>query len=231
MGCCDGLARFLLIVFNLIFWLTGAAILGVGVWFLVDKNINSYFDVLELDTEDPYFKYAAYILIAFGGFVFLVGFCGCCGAIRSSKCLLGFVDKKVDELLMKSLKTYPNSTTMASKWDFVQIQLECCGVKGPNDYDNITLSGNKAIPLSCCKLSNRNEAIENPASAVAKNATMCMEKKGDYIYSGGCKDKVLSMAQQYTMIIIAVGFSIGLLEFFGIVFAICLCRQAGKDED
>lgn len=34
-------------------------------------------------------KVGAYILIGFGAFVFLVGFCGCCGAIRRSKCLLG----------------------------------------------------------------------------------------------------------------------------------------------
>ena len=58
---------------------------------IADKNISSYFEVLNLDTHDQYFKYSSYILIAFGIFVFLVGFCGCCGAIRGSKCLLGFV--------------------------------------------------------------------------------------------------------------------------------------------
>lgn len=71
--------------------LSGAALLGVGIWFKVDKNINSYFDVVDVDTQDPYFDYAVYVLIGFGAFVFLVGFCGCCGAIRESKCLLGFV--------------------------------------------------------------------------------------------------------------------------------------------
>lgn len=58
---------------------------------IVDKNIGSYFEVLNIDTHDKFFRYAAYILIAFGVFVFLVGFCGCCGAIRGSKCLLGLV--------------------------------------------------------------------------------------------------------------------------------------------
>lgn len=57
----------------------------------MDKNINSYLDVIKVDTEDPYFDYAVYVLIAFGAFIFLVGFCGCCGALRESKCLLGFV--------------------------------------------------------------------------------------------------------------------------------------------
>ena len=71
--------------------MSGAAILGIGVWFLADKNVSSYFTVVQLDTDDLYFKLSSYILIGFGGFVFLVGFCGCCGAIRGSKCLLGFV--------------------------------------------------------------------------------------------------------------------------------------------
>jgi len=35
---------------------SAAAIMGVGVWMIVDKNISSYFEVLTLDTEDPYFK-------------------------------------------------------------------------------------------------------------------------------------------------------------------------------
>merc|ERR1711963_965312 len=40
--------------------------------------------------DEDTLRTAAYILIGFGAFVFLVGFCGCCGAIRRSKCLLGF---------------------------------------------------------------------------------------------------------------------------------------------
>lgn len=57
----------------------------------MDKNINFYLDVIEVDIEDSYFDYVVYVFIAFGVFVFFVGFCGCCGVVRESKCLLGFV--------------------------------------------------------------------------------------------------------------------------------------------
>lgn len=57
----------------------------------MDKNINFYLDVIEVDTEDLYFDYVVYVFIAFGVFVFFVGFCGCCGVVRESKCFLGFV--------------------------------------------------------------------------------------------------------------------------------------------
>ena len=70
--------------------LSGVAILGVGIWILADPNLEDYIEVIHT-TDQEYFKITAYILIAFGAFVFLVGFCGCCGAIRNSKCLLGFV--------------------------------------------------------------------------------------------------------------------------------------------
>ncbi|WAR01206.1 CD9-like protein [Mya arenaria] len=157
MGFCGGCFKALLIFFNIIFWLSGAAILGVGVWMIVDKNINSYFEVLNVDTHDQYFKYAAYMLIAFGVFVFLVGFFGCCGAIRGSKCLLGLVEKKVDDTLTKSIKEkYNISTTITEAWNVVQIQ---------------------KIPPTCCVLTNKNEAEEKPDSAKAKNLTACMELK------------------------------------------------------
>jgi hypothetical protein len=55
----------------------------------VDKSVLSDIEVLQVDTEDPLLEYAAYILIAMGAFVFLVGFLGCCGAIKESKCMLG----------------------------------------------------------------------------------------------------------------------------------------------
>ena len=70
--------------------LSGVAVLGVGIWILVDPDLQDYIDVIHV-TDEEYFKYAAYILIAFGAFVLVVGFCGCCGAIRNSKCMLGFV--------------------------------------------------------------------------------------------------------------------------------------------
>ena len=44
-------------------------------------------------TNTDQMRMVAYILIGVGVFIFIVGFFGCCGAIRESKCMLGMVSK------------------------------------------------------------------------------------------------------------------------------------------
>ena len=69
--------------------LSGAAILGVGIWLRVDKNAYKIFDLAQEAQGDSMFEVACYVLIGIGAFVFIVGFLGCCGAIKESKCMLG----------------------------------------------------------------------------------------------------------------------------------------------
>uniref|UniRef100_A0A673K9L3 CD9 antigen-like n=1 Tax=Sinocyclocheilus rhinocerous TaxID=307959 RepID=A0A673K9L3_9TELE len=77
--------KYLLFVFNFIFWLMGSLVLAVGLWLRLDPNTVS---LLEEGGPDTFFI-GVYILIAAGGLVMLVGFFGCCGAVRESQCLLG----------------------------------------------------------------------------------------------------------------------------------------------
>lgn len=45
----------------------------------------------EIVAANPLLITGAYILLAMGGLLFLLGFLGCCGAVRENKCLLLFV--------------------------------------------------------------------------------------------------------------------------------------------
>lgn len=89
MSCGVGCARMMLIIFNVIFWLSGLAVLAVGIWMLVDDTITEMVDFVNVDDDDNLLEYAAYLLIGIGAFAVCVGFCGCCGALRKSKWLLG----------------------------------------------------------------------------------------------------------------------------------------------
>lgn len=60
----------------------------------VDMNTrNLLYTFLFILTRTFYVPPGVYILIGAGGLVMLVGFFGCCGAVRESQCLLGSVSK------------------------------------------------------------------------------------------------------------------------------------------
>ncbi|KAI4902998.1 hypothetical protein NFI96_012028 [Prochilodus magdalenae] len=77
--------KYLLFFFNFIFWLSGSLVLALGLWLKFDSSTSS---LLNNGAPETFFI-AVYILIGAGGTMMLVGFFGCCGAVRESQCLLG----------------------------------------------------------------------------------------------------------------------------------------------
>lgn len=74
------------------FWLqlAGAAVLGVGIWVKVDSGsiLNFLQNVEQAPSELGQLLNVGYLLIAVGAVLLILGFLGCCGAIRESKCML-----------------------------------------------------------------------------------------------------------------------------------------------
>ena len=73
------------IEFVFLLQIAGAAILGIGIWTEIDPG---QFDAF---LGNSGYSLPAKILIAAGAFVMIVGFLGCCGAIRENRLLLGLV--------------------------------------------------------------------------------------------------------------------------------------------
>jgi len=101
--CVESISKILLIVMNIILFIGGGVIMIVGIIAYVDENLlfkltsllteklGDVFSDLEVLTQLDMFgliKNNAIILIAVGGFLFLLGFLGCCGAMRKSSCML-----------------------------------------------------------------------------------------------------------------------------------------------
>ncbi|XP_042528118.1 tetraspanin-9-like, partial [Dipodomys spectabilis] len=80
-GCLCGL-KYAMFLFNLVFWLCGCGLLGVGIWLSVSQG--------NFATFSPSFPSlsAANLVIALGAVVMVTGFLGCLGAIKENKCLL-----------------------------------------------------------------------------------------------------------------------------------------------
>ena len=78
---------------SLLLQLCGAALLGVGLYLLLEEDPSQFFDWfddigLEDSLSDPLIVAAVYCMISVGALLFVVGFFGCCGACKESKCML-----------------------------------------------------------------------------------------------------------------------------------------------
>ncbi|XP_038620537.1 CD81 antigen [Tachyglossus aculeatus] len=87
---CTKCIKYLLFVFNFVFWLAGGVILGVALWLRHDSQTSSilYLQLGEKSAPSAFYM-GIYILIAVGAVMMFVGFLGCFGAIQESQCLLG----------------------------------------------------------------------------------------------------------------------------------------------
>ncbi|XP_070564824.1 tetraspanin-18-like isoform X2 [Ptychodera flava] len=155
---CAQCAKILMIVFNLIFFLIGAAFLGVGIWTITDFYKP---DILAI-MDNPAVTNGAYILIAVGGFIFILAGLGCCGACCQNKCMLilyfiillvvliiqiaafavvlafkGTVDSYLRSEMQDSMDRYQDidaTDTYSTAWNAAQIFLGCCGIDNYTDW-------------------------------------------------------------------------------------------------
>lgn len=152
-------------VFNGIIFLAGAAILGVGIWVKVDSgSILNYLHMVEDSPMDfSQVLNIGYLMIAIGAFLLVVGFLGCCGAVRENKCMLlmffiivliifiaevaGAVVILVFKPVAKDLftivgqaavlnikKDYGENSDITGLWDSTMDTLKCCGFFNASDF-------------------------------------------------------------------------------------------------
>jgi len=94
LDCGSFIAKYVLCLFNFIFFVSGTVVLGIGIWLAIDKaSFISLLRMVEADhlekfTQPTVIEQLAYILIVCGAVMFILSFLGYCGAIRESQCLL-----------------------------------------------------------------------------------------------------------------------------------------------
>ncbi|XP_005154247.1 tetraspanin-18 [Melopsittacus undulatus] len=159
-GDCLSCMKYLMFLFNFFIFLGGACLLGLGIWVIVDPT-----GFREIVAANPLLFTGAYIMLAMGAMLFLLGFLGCCGAIRENKCLLLFFfmfilliflaelsaailafifrENLTREFFTKELKKHylrnNDTDVFSSTWNSVMITFACCGVNGPEDFEAVPL--------------------------------------------------------------------------------------------
>lgn len=83
MGCATNVVKYLFFAFNLVFWILGIVVFAIGIYSRVE---NDSWKQLVIDSTT--FSEAANLLIASGVIVAVIGFFGCCGAIKKCQWML-----------------------------------------------------------------------------------------------------------------------------------------------
>lgn len=255
LSCGAQCAKILLFVFNALFFLSGALLLGVGIWLKVDPNVNNFFKIAENDSS---FNAAAILLIVVGALIFVVGFFGCCGACKENSCMLctfvvflciifvveiaaavlaavyrnelGSVLEKamVEQAQTKVLNEYSaNSTGSNLAWQRMQMELKCCGGAGYMDYRNNTHFKVDLVPKTCCHLTNDDPTEPHVANWVTCKQEASQDKVTDptQLWDQGCYSGLVEWLDHKAVILIGVAVGLALIQILGIVFACCVRKE------
>lgn len=152
---CFSCLRFLVVSLNTLVLLTGLGLTALGSWLVAEEHV--YLGTASLSS----LSLPSLSLVSTGLCVLLVAFIGCCGALTSSRCLLGTFSLLLVTLVFGQLsvagllyfkqldygtivkhvvqqtvqeKYQTNNTGTVLYWDHVQTGLSCCGVSGPGDW-------------------------------------------------------------------------------------------------
>ncbi|KAM8884424.1 tetraspanin-8-like [Synchiropus picturatus] len=213
--------KYLLFFFNLLFWLSGCIILGVSIYLKVNKENNSI-----TNESIPGID----LMIAIGVIIMVIGFLGCCGAIKENRCMLllffisllvifillvaagilGAVgENKVQDWVKERFEKYlplsKQPENVKQDLEKLQRELKCCGlINGPSDWTK--------VPESCrC------------------NATDTECKPGT-IFDTPCSTKIIELMEKHMEVVIGIAFAIAILMIVGMVFAMVLYCQIGRKD-
>ena len=89
LSCGAKCAKLLLLIFNAVFWASGIILFAIGLFFLVEDERTLLFKLFaDASTSYALLQYLAYSFVGIGVSIIVIGFCGCCGALKDSRWLL-----------------------------------------------------------------------------------------------------------------------------------------------
>ncbi|XP_037110608.1 CD151 antigen isoform X1 [Syngnathus acus] len=242
--------KYMLLMFNILFWVAGGAVLAVGVWTLVEKS--DYISLL----NSNFYTASAYVLIVAGAVVIVTGIIGCCATLGEMKRLLivylvlllcvfllelvaGVLAymkyqecfpfcQKLDEELRQNLKV-----TMQQKYqqagedsvtqavDKLHQEFQCCGSNSSSDWkDSIWIQA-----------AARDGQLV-PDSCCKTPSSLCgIREHPSNVYKaeGGCVMKLEEFILSQLYILGALGIVIAVLQLFGMMFTCCLHQNLKND--
>uniref|UniRef100_A0A8C7B5A4 Tetraspanin n=1 Tax=Neovison vison TaxID=452646 RepID=A0A8C7B5A4_NEOVI len=234
-SACIKVTKYFLFLFNLLFFILGAVILGFGVWILADKS--SFISVLQ--TSSSSLKVGACVFIGVGAVTMFMGFLGCIGAIKEVRCLLGLLKQEMGSIVTNLIQNYKDSheDRLQEAWDYVQAQVKCCGwVSFYNWTENAELMNRTNITYPCSCEARREEedsfvVRKGFCEAFDSNRTESGNSPEYWpVYHEGCMKKVQAWLQENVGIILGICVGVAVIELLGMLLSICLCRHVHSED-
>ncbi|XP_058498903.1 CD63 antigen [Solea solea] len=221
--------KYLLFIFNFLFWLCGLALIVVGI--LAQVALHN-----TIMMNDVAASGGPILIIVIGVVIFFIAFFGCCGAWKENYCMVttfavllgliiiveiaaaiaGYVFRNkisgvVQDSLTEMISNYNSSSTkFRDTVDGLQKDLKCCGVNSSSDWRDFMPDG-KSVPDSCCV-------------TISTNCGIGTMMDPDKVYQQGCHDAVEAMLEKNLLWVIIAAIVIAILQILGLVFACLLMR-------
>ncbi|XP_078113225.1 CD151 antigen isoform X2 [Sander vitreus] len=217
LSCGTICLKYLLFLFNILFWLAGGAVMAVGVWTLMEKS--DYISLL----NSSFYSASAYILIAAGLIVIVTGIIGCCATLKEMKSILIVLDEELRQNLkvtMQQKYQQPGEESITQAVDKLQQEFKCCGSHNSSDWRACVwiqaAENERLVPDSCCK---------SPSDLCGRRD----HPSNIYKVEGGCIMKLEEFILRQLYILGAVGIGIAFLQLVGMMFTCCLYQNLNED--
>ncbi|KAM3587816.1 uncharacterized protein V6R79_014551 [Siganus canaliculatus] len=245
--------KYLLFIFNFIFWLISLILVSIGVYARLMKHAEAALACLSVDP--------AVMLMVLGVLMFFLTFCGCVGSLRENICLLqtfcicltvifilqlvagilGFVfaDRargKVTEMINKAIVHYREDIDLQNLIDFGQKEFGCCGGVTYTDWsqnmyfncsDHNPSRERCSVPFSCC-ITPKDQMVINTMCGQGMQKLEYIEA-GDYIHSNGCIDQLVDWIHSNMFLLGGIALGLAIPQLVGILLSQILINQI-KDQ-
>lgn len=241
--------KWLLFVFNLLFFLSGCALIAVGVWLNIERDDwegVSKFDYISV----------ANVVMAAGAIIIVFAFLGCCGAITESKCMLliffvflliifimeigtgiaAYVMRgEVKDELRKQLEEripsrFYKEDGIFSAMNSIQRHFDCCGVNNITDWKKPSQNrdGNPVaeVQSSCC-IDDRSNAGYSSACGTLPytNAVSHITRYN----TKGCYKSIEDFIEDNLLYVGITGVVFAIFQIVGMVFTMVLYCALRRD--
>lgn len=223
-GFAGNCAKGCLFIINSFVFALGGGLLGLGIWTLVKGN--EYSDLYSASTV----RTVGIVLCAFGSFVALLAFLGCCGAKTENRCMLltymfiiiiliiaqigcgialfvkrGSLLDSVGNMWQEALEQ--NDQDKINVMSEIQSRFDCCGLYSNTEYTDYNLT----VPDSCCSTSN-------------SSACSTMDTSDAYRWPDGCYDSLKDWVEESAAIVGGVLFGVAFIQILVVILVVMQTR-------